>query len=146
MKRLAYATYEYYAGTFGGNVIPEEEFAALARMASDVIDAAVTIPIDLERDDAEAIAKACAYEAEYLYAQGGQDAITGKAENQVVVNEHLDDYSVTKQQTSEAKNSALSVNGIPFSPLAYDILRKQGLTARWLYAKQYRERMAAYGL
>ncbi len=141
---MAYADYEYYTGTFGGNVIPEAEFAALARMASDVIDAAVTIPINPE--DAEimdGVKKACVYEAEYLWAQGGQDAITGKAENAEEVTERLDDYSITRKKSADVK--MLSVNGIPFSPLAYAVLRGLGLTARWVYAKQYRERVRANG-
>ena len=144
---MAYLTMEYYTDTFKGNVLPvddAEEFERIVRMASDVIDAAVMIPIDLEKVDADQVAKACAYEAEYLYSEGGVDAIMGKAASQMAVTEKLDDYSISEGQTDTAQAQLKSIDGIPFSGLALAILRSLGLMARWVYADQAK-RCCPYG-
>lgn len=66
---MAYLTREFYENTFHGATIPESEFERLALTASDVIDALVTRPItdDVDKD---ALARAAAYQLEYIYQQG----------------------------------------------------------------------------
>lgn len=142
---MAYATYEYYADTFGGVDIPQDAFDVQIRAASDILDAICTIPIDETVNDMDQIAKACCYQAETLYAQGGTKALNGKADGGAAVTERLDDYSITQQQTAEANAKSITLNGIPVSPLALAILRKQGLTARWLYAAKAREWVRTHG-
>lgn len=129
---MAYLTKDYYEDTFHGVSIPDSQFDRLALAASDVIDALVTRPItdDVDKDT---LAKATAYQLEYIYQQGGIEAITGSAAGQHVTTEKLDDYSITEQFTASAEQNQLSVNGIPVSPLALSILRKLGLMSRWLY-------------
>ena len=67
---MAYVTLEYYKVTFLGSPIEEAEFARLAMVASDVIDALVTRPIN-DDTDKDQLAKATAYQVEYIAAQGG---------------------------------------------------------------------------
>lgn len=130
---MAYLTKEYYVNSFRGAHIPDGEFERLAQTASDVIDALVTRPIT-EETDKDALAKATAYQLEYIYQQGGLDAVTGAAANQQVVTEKLDDYSVSQQLTTAAEQNQISIYGLPVSPLALMILRKLGLMSRWLYS------------
>lgn len=129
---MAYLTKDYYEDTFHGVSIPDSEFDRLALTASDVIDALVARPItdDVDKDT---LAKATAYQLEYIYQQGGVKAVTGSAAGQHVTTEKLDDYSITEQLTTAAEQNQLSMNGIPISPLTLSILRRLGLMSRWLY-------------
>lgn len=131
---MAYITQQYYTETFHGQAVPDDQFDRLADMASDVIDAIVLVPIDAEKHDMDKIAKATAYEMEYLYQEGGLDAITGKATSGMTVSEKLDEYSVGESVSDSTKAHLLTVNGIPVSALAVAILRKLGLMCRWWYA------------
>lgn len=134
---MAYVTYEEYAmsGGFGysGELIDESNFCYLAGISSDVIDALVTRPITDDVDRSQLV-KATIYQVEYLAAQGGAAAISGAAESQQIMSERLDDYSVTVEQSAEARRSMPTVNGIPVSPLTLSILRKLGLMSRWYYS------------
>lgn len=129
---MPYIDKTYYDNTFGGIAIPNDDFPALARAASDTIDAIVMRPV-LDATD-ENVKKATAYEVEYLFRQGGADAYTGFAAAATVENEKLGDYSVTAQQTQAAQEAGYSVGGIPVSPLAIAALRKGGYMNRWAYA------------
>jgi hypothetical protein len=129
---MAYIDQEYYTNTFGGIAIPATDFPALARTASDIIDAAAMRPIVDATD--ENVKKATAYQTEYLFQQGGTDAYTGFAAAANVENEKLGDYSITAQQTQAAQEAGSSIGGIPVSPLAIATLRKGGYMNRWAYA------------
>lgn len=131
---MSYVTKTYYEDTFHGQPIPADQFTRLADTASDVVDMIVLIPIDPDKTDMELIAKATSYELEYLYQQGGIDAITGKAASGMSNTERLDEYSVSESVSESTAANLLSVNGIPISPLTVAILRKLGLMCRWLYA------------
>lgn len=131
---MAYLTKDYYTNTFHGQAVPDDQFDRLADMASDVIDAIVLVPIDPEKHDMELIAKAAAYEMEYLWQEGGLDAITGRAASGQTVTEKLDEYSIGESVSESTKSQLLTVNGIPVSALAVAILRKLGLMCRWWYA------------
>lgn len=131
---MAYITKDFYLNQFHGQTIPDEQFDRLADMASDVIDAVVLVKIDPDKHDMDKIAKAAAYEMEYLYQQGGLDAITGKASSGMTVSEKLDEYSVSESVSDSVKDHLLTVNGIPVSALAVSLLRNLGLMCRWWYA------------
>ncbi len=130
---MAYVTSDYYVNTFKGEVIPEAEFERLAARASDVIDALVTVPID-DTVDADTLAKATAFQLEYIKAQGGIEAVTGYADSQMAVTEKLDEYSIQEERADKALQNQPSIGGIPISPLAISILRRMGLMSRWAFA------------
>lgn len=134
---MAYVTKEFYDNTFHGEPIDEKKFVRLADIASDLIDAIILQPITDEVDK-EQLARAAAYQVEYIEAQGGVSAVTGSADSQMVVSEKLDDYSISAQQSDTANQSQVTFNGIPISPLALSILRNQGLMCRWVYASRKR--------
>ena len=57
----SYINYEYYVSGFGGSLIPESEFDALASAATDIIGILVSRPVSTVTDS---IRRAAAYEAE----------------------------------------------------------------------------------
>lgn len=131
---MAYVTKEFYNDTFHGTPVPDDDFPRLAETASDVIDSLVYRPIT-DQTDKTALAKATAYEIEYIWKQGGIEAVTGNAESSKVLSESLDDYSVNESKTSSAQQAEVSLGNIPVSPLTLSILRTLGLMCRWAYAE-----------
>jgi len=113
---VAYIDYTYYTEIFGGEPVPEEEFPALARQASDIIDA-----LSIRSPDAESklVKQAACYQVEYLCQSGG---IAG-----VVASESLGSYSISREA-----GSLRSIGGIPISPLCIAKLEAAGLRARWI--------------
>lgn len=134
---MEYVSIDYYDTVFGGEPIEAAQFRRLAEIASDLIDSIVMIPID-EHTDRERLSRACAYQVEYLIAQGGLDAVTGHANGQEAVTEKLDDYSISRAQTDAAAKRQMSLGGIPVSPMTVSILRRMGLLNRWAYAGRKR--------
>lgn len=132
---MAYLTRDYYENTFHGAAVPDGQFDRLALTASDVIDALVSRPIT-DKVGKDALAKATAYQLEYIYKQGGIDAVTGSAAGQHITTEKLDDYSISQQLTATAEQNQITINGIPVSPLTLSILRRLGLMSRWLYCRE----------
>ena len=122
----SYIDYNWYVTDFGGTEIPQSEFAALSRAASDVIDVLVTRPVT---DVNVNIRKACAYEAETLFAQGGLDALSGMATVTSGIDERLGDYMIGTPYVSNEKR-CYSVGGIPVCGLTLAILVAEGLMGR----------------
>ena len=113
---MAYIDYTYYTEIFGGEPVPEEEFPALARQASDIIDA---LSISSPDAESELVKQAACYQVEYLYQSGG---IIGSA-----VSESLGSYSISREALS-----IRNIGGIPVSLLCVAKLDAAGLRARWI--------------
>ena len=80
---MAYIEKNYYTDNYHGTEMSDDDFAKLARAASLVIDV-VTFGRAATATDAKslsAVKTATATEVEYLYYQGGVDAINGKGDN-----------------------------------------------------------------
>lgn len=135
---MAYIDSVYYKDSFDGSPVPEDQFPRLASIASDLIDMVVSAPIvvsDLGTEVQELLKKATAYQVECLYSQGGIDAINGLSESSIS-SESLGSYSITKQTRyaeGQKTNQSMSVGGIPFSALAYSLLKRAGLINKWVY-------------
>ena len=119
-----------YASADAGSA-EEAEFTRLLRAASDVIDMVAYQPIVTVTDH---VKKAVCYEAEMLYIQGGADALAGLSVSGNGVSEQLGDYRVTRgsgyAQMINSEKHPLFVNGIPISPVAVELLRRDGLMSR----------------
>lgn len=124
-----YISYEYYISGFGGSLIPENEFDALASAATDIIDVLVTRPVTAVT---ECIRRAAAYEAETLFSQGGSDALSGLATVTSGIDEKLGDYSIGTPYVANEKR-CYSVGGVPVSGLTIAILKKGGYMSRCVY-------------
>ena len=131
---MADITAEYYRNTFKGVEIAESELARLIQAASDAIDLAAVLPI---KEVTENVMRATAYQVECLYQHGGVDAIHGFSSVGAGAggSESLGDYSVSNGSAASAGGAGAFtvVNGIPISPFAINLLRKDGLMRRWLY-------------
>lgn len=135
---MQYITAEYYNNEFHGTAIDANELTRLIDAASVAIDMAVVSPITTVTDN---VKKATAYEVECLYQQGGIDAVTGFAATGGGKSERLGDYSVSAGSgAAEGGQGITYINGVPLSPLALALLRKDGLLNRWAY--QWRHRRA----
>ncbi len=129
---MAYLAYEEYVAGFGGNAVPEEEFAYLANAASAIVDLLVTRPISEVNDR---IRLATAYEVELLFAQGGIDALAGLATVTSGIDEKLGDYSIGTPYVANEKR-CYSIGGIPVSGLTVSILMREGLMSRCVYEEE----------
>ncbi len=135
---MAYIDYTYYTETFSGVSIPENDFNRLADIASDVIYCVCNIkpegPVLADPD----FLKAGGYEVEFLFEQGGTEAIFGRSDAASSFgSESLGNYSVSEGSGQANGAKVQTVNGIPFSPMAILLLNKLGLLSRWLYAYRY---------
>lgn len=124
---MAYTDKNYYDSVFGGEPFDASEFALLARAASDLCDAVVTVPIT---EATENVRRAVCYEIELLHKQGGTDAYTGLAISTPGIVEKAGDLSFSNSPYSANSARGLSFGGLPVSPIAYALLRAGGLTCR----------------
>lgn len=121
---MTYIDKNYYTLEYLGKVIPAADFSRLASRASDIIDSltygkAARAKNVIVKD---AVKKATAAQAEYLFVQGDYDSYTGIPEN-TVTKEDIGTYSYSKKEQSNSK----SLGGIPISPLALSYLDAVGL-------------------
>lgn len=128
---MPYVDSEYYENSFGGEHINEGEFTQLARAASDLCDAIVTIPI---KEVTENVKRAVCYEIELLHRQGGVEAYNGMAISTPGVVEKIGDLQFSNSPYSASSSRVFSFGGLPVSPIAYALLRAEGLTCRAVYA------------
>jgi hypothetical protein len=137
---MAYIDLTYYKQDFNGSEIPDSDFPRIAERASDIIDSVVQTPITAEvlAEHEKAIKKATAYQADYLYCQGGEDAINGISPIANGESESLDGYSISANQQSMMNRP--TVGGIPVSPMALAWLRKTPLMQRCVFADRISQR------
>lgn len=125
---MAYIDYEYYSETFGGALVPKDEFNALSRAASDVIDALISRPFD--DPSADFVLRAAAYQTEMLYLHGSEDAEAGITIALGGFNEKIGDYSIGNNRLNTGASRIKSVGGIPVSAVTVSLLRKNGYMSR----------------
>ena len=129
---MTYVDAYYYRNVFGGGELGDEaELSRLLRASSDVIDMVAYQPIVTVTDN---VKKAVCCEAEMLHIQGGVDALAGLSISGNGISEQLGDYRVTRgsgyAQMINSEKHPLFVNGIPISPIAVELLRRDGLMSR----------------
>lgn len=111
--------YIYYSENFGSRVIEEGAFPSIARAVYDIFGMICTRPVG---DDDECRRAVC-YECDYLFANGGYDAINGIKNTK---SESAGDYSISYGE----KSGVCTVYGIPLSPISYNILLRGGYISR----------------
>lgn len=122
--------YEYYSDTFKGTDVSEDDFELLLDRAQDILDDISTGNIyssTLSDYQLASIKKAVAYQIDFLYYQGGNDAMNGFAETNLS-SEKLGSFSYSVDSSS--KVNTRMVGDIPVSSMAYSKLKK----ANMLYA------------
>lgn len=124
-----YICYEYYISSFGGTTVPENEFDALCRAASTIVDLLVSKPICTV---SKIIKDAVAYQVDTLYIQGGVDALSGFASIASGIDEKVGDFSLGTPYVSNEKR-IYSMGGVPISGMTLSLLRKANLMGRCIY-------------
>lgn len=136
---MAYIDKDFYYTKFKGKPIPDDEFPRLADIATDVVYELCALKPREEDLITDEFKKACCYQVELLYEQGGIDAILGFSEaSQAGSSESLGDYSISSG--NNGKETIKSKDGIPVSALTLFYLRRLGLMTRWAYAQYYRDK------
>jgi hypothetical protein len=134
---MIYVDYDYYINDFGGKAITQDDFTPLARLASDLVDSIVTVPIN-QSDVPDDVKRAVCYQIELLDTNGGYGAAitaSGGAET-----ERLGDYSISYSATTSVR---WNYNGIPLSQMLISLLRGLGLLSTWLYNEVYKSEHTA---
>ncbi len=131
-----YIDKEYYDNSFSGKNLDEGEFNLLARAACDLCDAVVTMPITAVTEN---VRRAVCYQTELLHRQGGADAFNGLAASTPGIVEKLGDLGFSNSPYSASSARNFSFGGLPFSPIAYALLRADGLTCRAVQAVPLRK-------
>ena len=115
-----------------GTTIADSEFNELAERASDVIDIItfnrIILAGGLSTYDAATqayVKKAVCAQVQYMYANGGIDAVLGMS-GADVQSAGIGKFSYTRRQSGEV------VGGIPVSPLVRSYLRNTNLAYRGL--------------
>ncbi len=134
---MAYIDYTYYTETFKGAAMSEDDFVRLSDITGDLIYAICTFKPEGAILTNEIFLKANGYQVEFLYEQGGTEAIMGRSDaSQSGGSEHLGNYSVSAGNGK--KSEIKTYNGIPISSMAIMLLSELGLLSRWVYANRYR--------
>lgn len=136
---MAYIDQSYYTQYFGGTVIPASDFTRLADIASDLIFSLCDTKPDSCMARNRQFKKACCYQVEFLFQQGGTEAIFGRSDaSQSGGSEHLGNYSVSGGGSGkDSAGGVKMVNGVPVSSFTVSILEHLGLLSRWMYAGRY---------
>lgn len=133
VEKMSYIDYDYYANEYHGANIPSNEFDRIAEIASTTIDAMSYSSIDESKPYFDSVKKATAYEAEAIYAYGGEDVAYGLSAASIG-SESLGDYSYSANSGIGSSSDTPMYQGVPISPIALSMLSKAGLRNRWAYA------------
>lgn len=101
--------YSYYKTMYKGVEMETEVFDKLALISFDLINYLTN-----NAEETENIKKAQCCQIEFLYNNGGINAINGKDSSQYV-SESIGSYSYSKN--SNARNTIQYVNGLPLAPM-----------------------------
>lgn len=102
---MIYADYQYYARTFYGDVVPEDDYPKCATRASDFIDR-ITMNraqsyVTLHPED-ESVKKACCAGAEQYYLLSNATAVAASAGGEIA-SETVGSHSVSYRSSAETK-------------------------------------------
>lgn len=101
--------YNYYKNTYKGTEIELETFNKLALVTFDLINYLTN-----NAEETEKIKKAQCCQIEFLYNNGGINAVNGK-DNSQYVSESIGSYSYSKN--TNIKSTIKYVNGLPLAPM-----------------------------
>lgn len=107
---MIYADYKYYTDEYGGNLISESDFKAVAGKASEHINAATFGRLENGVPDvhSEKIKRCCCELAENIRKYGN----TSGAENMAVSSEKIGAYSVNYQNATEQISAVSALDDI----------------------------------
>ena len=127
---MAYVTHDYYANTFHGEAISEQEFDRIAQDAGVMLDGIVQRPVEEADMIGDMFKRAVCYQIETLKLAGGPAGVTTTASRGALTSFDNDGYSESRERI----NGAATFGGLPVSAMAIAVLREMGYMNRWVYA------------
>lgn len=134
---MAYACYMYYAATYGGNAISEEEFPRLAERASEFIDYLTFDKAKTMVDDDRVKKCCCAIAEKMALLDSANSAIRSGIESAIanggeITSETVGEWSVSKKSGLSAAESAKSYTDAVNKEIG-DVARRYLLSTGLLY-------------
>ena len=105
---MMYAEYSYYLSEFGGSIVPESDWQAMATKASRYIDQ-ITLMRAAEMSDHDGVKLAtCAVaEIQYKYAQQDKRTVRSAGVSSESVGNHSVSYTEVTEETLAVKNAEM---------------------------------------
>ena len=105
---MMYAEYSYYLSEFGGSIVPESDWQAMATKASRYIDQ-ITLMRAAEMSDHDGVKLAtCAVaEIQYKYAQQDKRTVSSAGVSSESVGNHSVSYTEVTEETLAVKNAEM---------------------------------------
>lgn len=105
---MMYAEYSYYLSEFGGSIVPESDWQAMATRASRYIDQ-ITLMRAAEMPDHDGVKLAtCAVaEIQYKYAQQDKRTVSSAGVSSESVGNHSVSYTAVTEETLAVKNAEM---------------------------------------
>ena len=105
---MMYAEYSYYLSEFGGSIVPESDWQAMATKASRYIDQ-ITLMRAAEMSDHDGVKLAtCAVaEIQYKYAQQDKRVASSAGVSSESVGNHSVSYTAVTEETLAVKNAEM---------------------------------------
>lgn len=105
---MMYAEYSYYLSEFGGSIVPESDWQAMATKASRYIDQ-ITLMRAAEMSDHDGVKLAtCAVaEIQYKYAQQDKRTVSSAGVSSESVGNHSVSYTAVTEETLAVKNAEM---------------------------------------
>jgi hypothetical protein len=125
---MNYANYSYYSGTYGGSMIPEEQFNYCAARASEYIDQQTydRISAEIPEELTNKISSCCCELAENIYrfsaASSGSGTSSGAGAD--ISSEKIGQYSVTYHTGAETISALLNGNDTGLNDLLYSTISR----------------------
>lgn len=105
---MMYAEYSYYLSEYGGSIVPESDWQAMATKASRYIDQ-ITLMRAAEMSDHDGVKLAtCAVaEIQYKYAQQDKRTVSSAGVSSESVGNHSVSYTAVTEETLAVKNAEM---------------------------------------
>lgn len=105
---MMYAEYSYYLSEFGGSIVPESDWQAMATKASRYIDQITLMrAAEIPDHDGVKLATCAVAEIQYKYAQQDKRAASSAGVSSESVGNHSVSYTAVTEETLAVKNAEM---------------------------------------
>ena len=105
---MMYAEYSYYLSEFGGSIVPESDWQAMATRASRYIDQITLMrAAEMSNHDGVKLATCAVAEIQYKYAQQDKRVASSAGVSSESVGNHSVSYMAVTEETLAVKNAEM---------------------------------------
>lgn len=132
---MSYADYAYYSESYGGTLIPEEQFGFCAARASEYIDQQTfdRLVNGVPEELTSKVSSCCCELAENLYRFSAVTSDGGNSSGADISSEKIGQYSVTYRTGTETISSLLSGTDSGLNDLLYSVANRHLGSTGMLY-------------